>query len=861
MRFSMALLIFGALSLSASPALAGPDAPVPAAVEVATGPEGLLQLEQQGKVTVRALRAWGRLPGKFVGLAQRMRQEAGLDLLGADVAQIRLWGASDDASMAPYRAELAELADLIGRGEHLDWTAPPKGASVPAGNLVRHGAMRWTQTADGPVSLPAGTAAVAQTATPAPMPQSDQPVPAPAPVTADVAWPEDGLVFPINDQIPGTFKVRLQVEGLQQAQPDDDPYFARVLPRMLPDDPAMRRREQAFFSHRADYAGDSVLTDAEEARYDLFLGFATMDTPVVVRVEAPDDPAIPLSEKEIQDRVSYRVAGKSLRFFLADEATGDADIGYTDDTKGEAHWTPRADPGTGRPVGPRALGVYIAYQVKKSVSDYELGILAYRYRRIGWVVVAMPGDLYEHGDAVYAIGQAAPQVASGSVAMAPAPAPDDFDFELPQYALDEGQIRLSEDLRHVAWIDGEEEGKKRVVLNGVPGKWYDDIRGYNMRFSAAGESFCFEATLGDKKIPVCNGVEGPLFDDIETLVMSDDGAQVLVAGKIGESYRVFLDGKQVRDTPLRVSKAVIAASGKAAWIERGREEQTGAEFAMVVSSDGSEGQKYSAIHGDLLFTRAPSTLYYIAESADGQRYLMRNGEQLEPTLGVGYEFSVTPDGKHYAFASPLATGEERMVIDGQVGPVFTAIWSPAVFNVDGSRHIYEGKRDEEPFLVVDGQVVNHDYGPLKSILGETFSPDGKRWAVGLQLNDKEYVILVDGKEIGRGQGSPRQIVFSPDGSRVAWLEKKQRSWRAYLDGEAGPEVREIHDDEPPQFSPDGRHLVYFYRDAEKKMHVAVFGGEDRVHDMIPPRIRFTVEGPTYLALEGKRLRRLSLPLQ
>jgi hypothetical protein len=95
---------------------------------------------------------------------------------------------------------------------------------------------------------------------------------------------------------------------------------------------------------------------------------------------------------------------------------------------------------------------------------------------------------------------------------------------------------------------------------------------------------------------------------------------------------------------------------------------------------------------------------------------------------------------------------------------------------------------------------------------------------------------------------------------VAWLEKGKKSWRAYLDGRAGPEFREIYDREPPQFSPDGKHLVYFARDKDKKMHLAVFGGEDRAHDIVPPRAVFRQSAVEYWGIDGNRLRKQVLPL-
>lgn len=61
------------------------------ALEQATGPQDVLALETQGKLTVRALRAWNRLPPEFMDLAASLRREQGLDLLGAELETIQAW--------------------------------------------------------------------------------------------------------------------------------------------------------------------------------------------------------------------------------------------------------------------------------------------------------------------------------------------------------------------------------------------------------------------------------------------------------------------------------------------------------------------------------------------------------------------------------------------------------------------------------------------------------------------------------------------------------------------------------------------------------------------------------------------------
>ncbi|MDZ7762300.1 MAG: hypothetical protein U5L00_18865 [Desulfovermiculus sp.] len=110
------------------------------------------------------------------------------------------------------------------------------------------------------------------------------------------------------------------------------------------------------------------------------------------------------------------------------------------------------------------------------------------------------------------------------------------------------------------------------------------------------------------------------------------------------------------------------------------------------------------------------------------------------------------------------------------------------------------------------------------------SPDGTRWAAALEPKDGEedaYILLVNGKEFARRTGLARQITFSPDGSRVAWVEKKDKLWRVLVDGEESSEYRDIFRDDPLQFSPEGRHVVYLPRTRTKGCPLLFFKDRSR----------------------------------
>ena len=84
-------------------------------------PAELAALAREGRLSVRALRAWGMLPERFSQLALELRRHD-IDLLSADQAMVSALAdsAADAAHLAPYAGELEALARLLSGFAQID---------------------------------------------------------------------------------------------------------------------------------------------------------------------------------------------------------------------------------------------------------------------------------------------------------------------------------------------------------------------------------------------------------------------------------------------------------------------------------------------------------------------------------------------------------------------------------------------------------------------------------------------------------------------------------------------------------------------------------------------------------------------
>jgi hypothetical protein len=263
------------------------------------------------------------------------------------------------------------------------------------------------------------------------------------------------------------------------------------------------------------------------------------------------------------------------------------------------------------------------------------------------------------------------------------------------------------------------------------------------------------------------------------------------------------------------------------------------------------------------------------------------------------DLQISDDGARFAYK--IAKGLPRRdvaVVDGIEGPGYNSI-SQLHFGPGHPAHAcYIGVRDREKFVVLDGVA----FGPYDELLapGLRFGPDGQHLASIVRKAGRTFVTFdgvpgrayghasdlvfsPDGRRIayvaGKGTGAGaaaggegvvvdatelpqfRSIIkvgFSPEGSRVWYLASAGRGCAAVVDQQAGPVYEEIGPPAPSRafpivFSPDGRRVAYRAR-AEGGWRVVVDGQPEAGFTSILEGPEFSADGKTvaYVAkTEGK----------
>ncbi|MCE7010964.1 serine/threonine protein kinase [Kibdelosporangium philippinense] len=321
-------------------------------------------------------------------------------------------------------------------------------------------------------------------------------------------------------------------------------------------------------------------------------------------------------------------------------------------------------------------------------------------------------------------------------------------------------------------------------------------------------------------------------------------------------------GTSRRTMLLAGGAALVAIGASAAWILSGKEGEDKTP-SNTANSTGLGGEESPARTTD---TQAKT-------SAAGQPE--KPAEITDHIQLTGHEDDVTsvafsPDGKLLASGDDglpdaptarlwdAATGQQVATLVGPAGPGGGSVRAVA-FSPDGKLLALGGNHLNEStrlWNVADRQLI----GPLpesRSIMRHlSFSPDGKVVA-GVTHGGSVKLWDVATRQVKIGlpaEGGDRNIVFSPDGSMLAYCGSGKEEVRI-VDPATGRTIRSIDDatGSDISFSPDGKHLAVPDADGTNSLRVYdVSTGEsvafyDRNDDITLASVAYSPDGKTIAA--------------
>ncbi len=363
----------------------------------------------------------------------------------------------------------------------------------------------------------------------------------------------------------------------------------------------------------------------------------------------------------------------------------------------------------------------------------------------------------------------------------------------------------------------EQDGKTRVVHNGVAGKLYQAIS--NVRISPDGQRVAYVAHFNDKSRLVIDGREGPSYDDIGPPVFSPDSRHIACKVQAGSLLHIVVDG-QISDGYRRFNGApVFSSDSKKIAHAEGAEEQRRARLvvseldlksshvmescgdqmvtsvdtnmiAAVCTSNGKasvvefsfddpqkivEGHRYDGI-SNLTFAKNGFGLSYAAVKK-GAAYLILNGrEEKLPHAALVADPVIRPDKK----GAGVIMGDAENVFlhqafhKGETKENNYVMIEDLVYNKDGTAHAYAALKNNRWRIVVNGNE-----GPLfDKVVGPVFSPDGKKLVYRARNDGRRFVVIADtaGRTVLQHPAYEQvfQPVFTADGKSVAYGVKDGR---------------------------------------------------------------------------------------
>ncbi|MEX2681333.1 MAG: TolB family protein [Candidatus Sigynarchaeota archaeon] len=278
-------------------------------------------------------------------------------------------------------------------------------------------------------------------------------------------------------------------------------------------------------------------------------------------------------------------------------------------------------------------------------------------------------------------------------------------------------------------------GKRtRAVIDGVPQQVFNDIVS-PVIFSNDGTRHAYIAipdpltehqdpntvTMNARAVAVIDGVASEPFEDIFTIVFSEDSRHVMFTARIGQTWLLVVDGHEyARDTAILVP--VFRPVSNEICYFLGERQKGAARFAAVLH--GHRQEWYEQVANSPILFSEDGEHYIYAASTKGKWFLIRDGKRIGPFDNIdSTSIVMSKDGRHFAF-SAKKKGQSVVYHDGsETGPYQDV--ARVTFSPDGSRLAYFASKGRGWMAVIDGR----ESPPFNHVVGQIhFSPDSEHVA-------------------------------------------------------------------------------------------------------------------------------------
>ena len=343
------------------------------------------------------------------------------------------------------------------------------------------------------------------------------------------------------------------------------------------------------------------------------------------------------------------------------------------------------------------------------------------------------------------------------------------------------EVAMNQYGKGVAYAARVKEGV-HVVHNGKSGKSYREVDEHTLTVSPDGLRVAYCAKAGDKWLVVVDGKESGPFEDKGRPVFSPDSRHVAFEAQIGTLWHVFVDNAK--------SDGVVSYFDTPLF---------SADSSRVVRRENTkEGATYRMVFTDLSFNDPFIAVFQTLNnkvSADLSRIAVIDRQE----------------GKYQVKLINIVQPEKI-----EAGALYDEVREIA-FSSDAQQVAYVAKRGSGFFLVFDGkeEAIPEGEYPWPPVI----RPDGKGAGlviVGGKGAFMHQAFFDDGIRTPARYKECADLTYSSDGKSHAYVAIRNERFLIVTNGKEGPMFDRVIS---PQFSPDGKQLVYRARQDGKRFVV------------------------------------------